>query len=170
MKKKPGALTEEQLDEIREAFSLFDSDASGMIDIRELKAAMRALGFEVKNEELKKMLSDGTIDFALTCVVQAGVESSSCGREGLHLFDADQSGAIEFRELKAAMRSLGFEVKNDREAQEDGLRHVDSNSTIDFAEFLAMMTGKMGEEDPREDTEKQAVRRRQHRQDRRLAY
>ena len=72
--------------------------------------------------------------------------------------------------LQAAMRSLGFEVKNDREAQEDGLRHVDSNSTIDFAEFLAMMTGKMGEEDPREDTEKQAVRRRQHRQDRRLAY
>merc|ERR1711924_574495 len=56
MKKKPGQLTDEQLDEIREAFSLFDADASGMIDIRELKAAMRALGFEVKNEELKKMV------------------------------------------------------------------------------------------------------------------
>merc|ERR1712166_999137 len=69
MKKKPGQLSDEQLDEIREAFSLFDSDASGMIDIRELKAAMRALGFEVKNEELKKMVSDvdndgnGTIEF-----------------------------------------------------------------------------------------------------------
>ena len=50
-----------------------------------------------------------------------GVESSSCGREGLHLFDADQSGAIEFRELKAAMRSLGFEVQ-ERGAQEDALR------------------------------------------------
>ena len=48
--------------------------------------------------------------------------------------------------LQAAMRSLGFEVKNDREAQEDGLRHVDSNSTIDFAEFLAMMC----EKDPRD--------------------
>merc|ERR1712094_118521 len=69
MKKKPGQLSDEQLDEIREAFSLFDSDASGMIDIRELKAAMRALGFEVKNEELKKMVTDidndgnGTIEF-----------------------------------------------------------------------------------------------------------
>ena len=58
MKKKPGQLSDKQLDEIREAFSLFDSDASGMIDIRELKAAMRALGFGVKNEELKKMVSD----------------------------------------------------------------------------------------------------------------
>merc|ERR1711861_122442 len=70
MKKKPGQLSDEQLDEIREAFSLFDSDASGMIDIRGLKAAMRALGFEVKNEELKKMVTDidndgnGTIEFA----------------------------------------------------------------------------------------------------------
>merc|ERR1711974_5014 len=68
-KKKPGQLSEEQLDEIREAFSLFDSDASGAIDVRELRAAMRALGFEVKNEELKKMVSDvdndgnGTIEF-----------------------------------------------------------------------------------------------------------
>merc|ERR1712144_125937 len=69
MKKKTG-LSEEQMDEIREAFSLFDNDASGAIDVRELKAAMRALGFEVKNEELKKMVSDvdndgnGTIEFS----------------------------------------------------------------------------------------------------------
>merc|ERR1711907_492523 len=69
-KKKAGQLSEEQLDEIREAFSLFDSDASGAIDVRELKDAMRALGFEVKNEELKKMVTDidndgnGTIEFA----------------------------------------------------------------------------------------------------------
>jgi len=29
MKKKTGTLSEEQIDEIREAFSLFDNDASG---------------------------------------------------------------------------------------------------------------------------------------------
>merc|ERR1712057_81498 len=68
--KKKGGLSEEQMEEIREAFGLFDADASGMIDVRELKAAMRALGFEVKNEELKKMVADvdndgnGTIEFA----------------------------------------------------------------------------------------------------------
>merc|ERR1712072_94954 len=86
MKKKPGQLSDEQLDEIREAFSLFDSDASGMIDIRELKAAMRALGFEVKNV----------------------------------VTDVDNDG----------------------------------NGTIEFAEFLGMMTAKMGEKDSREDIEK----------------
>merc|ERR1711956_166142 len=55
--KKPG-LSEEQIEEIREAFNLFDTDHSGSIDYRELKAAMRALGFEVKKEELKKMITD----------------------------------------------------------------------------------------------------------------
>ncbi|NXW32069.1 CETN1 protein, partial [Phaetusa simplex] len=62
-------LTEEQKQEIREAFDLFDTDGSGSIDIKELKVAMRALGFEPKKEEIKKMIADidkegsGTIDF-----------------------------------------------------------------------------------------------------------
>merc|ERR1712086_123268 len=94
MKKKPGQLSDEQLDEIREAFGLFDADASGMIDVRELKAAMRALGFEVKNEELKKMVSD---------------------------------------------------VDND------------GNGTIEFSEFLMMMTAKMGEKDTREDIDEEEL-------------
>ena len=42
--------------------------------MRVLKVAMRSLGFEVKNEELKKMLSDvdGTIDFAEPLAMVAG--------------------------------------------------------------------------------------------------
>jgi Ca2+-binding EF-hand superfamily protein len=63
--------------------------------------------------------------------VQAGVESSACGRECLHLFDADQSGDIQFCELKAAMRSLGFEVKNEE------LKKMLPDGTIDFVEPLA---------------------------------
>ena len=36
---RPG-LTEDEIEEIREAFNLFDTDGSGKIDPRELKAAM----------------------------------------------------------------------------------------------------------------------------------
>jgi centrin-1 len=53
-----GNLTEEQLEEMKEAFNLFDTNHSGSIDVRELKAAMRALGFEMRREEVKKLLSD----------------------------------------------------------------------------------------------------------------
>ena len=53
---------EEQKQEITEAFGLFDlffdTDGSGEIDSKELKVAMRALGFEPKKEEIQKMISD----------------------------------------------------------------------------------------------------------------
>jgi centrin-1 len=42
-------LTEDEIEEIREAFNLFDTDGSGKIDPKELRAAMQSLGFENKN-------------------------------------------------------------------------------------------------------------------------
>lgn len=46
------------MEEIKEAFHLFDTDGSGSIDVRELKAAMRALGFQVKKAEIRQMIAD----------------------------------------------------------------------------------------------------------------
>ena len=37
----------QELEEVREAFQLFDTEGKGSIDIKELKAAFRALGFQV---------------------------------------------------------------------------------------------------------------------------
>ena len=46
--KKQKKLTEEQKQEITEAFNLFDTDGSGSIDSKELKVAMRALWFQAQ--------------------------------------------------------------------------------------------------------------------------
>ena len=51
-------LSEKQKKDIKEAFDLFDSDGSGVIDIKELKVALRALGFEPKKDEIKKLISE----------------------------------------------------------------------------------------------------------------
>merc|ERR1711907_142618 len=61
---------------------------------------------------------------------------------------------IDVRELKAAMRALGFEVKNEELKKMVSDVDNDGNGTIEFAEFLEMMTGKIGEKDSREDIEK----------------
>lgn len=65
MSKKPGMnkknlnpLTQEQKEEIKEAFDLFDSDGTGKIDAKELKIVMRALGFEPKKEEIRNIILD----------------------------------------------------------------------------------------------------------------
>jgi Ca2+-binding EF-hand superfamily protein len=44
---------------------LFGDASAGTIDAKELKVAMRALGFEPKKEEIKKMISD--IDKECVC-------------------------------------------------------------------------------------------------------
>lgn len=51
-------LTEEQKQEVKEAFELFDTDKDGAIDYHELKVAMRALGFDLKKAEVLKILRD----------------------------------------------------------------------------------------------------------------
>lgn len=62
-------LSEEQKAEIREAFELFDTDKTGRIGAHELKVAMRALGFDVKKQEVLRLIDDvdrsgaGTIEF-----------------------------------------------------------------------------------------------------------
>ncbi|GLH02220.1 Drosophila melanogaster CG17493 [Gryllus bimaculatus] len=51
-------LTEEMKRDMKEAFELFDTEGKGQIDIKELKVAMRALGFEPKKEEIKRMVAE----------------------------------------------------------------------------------------------------------------
>ena len=49
-------LSEEQREEIGEAFNLFDLDKDGYIDYHELKVAMKALGFDLPKAEILAIL------------------------------------------------------------------------------------------------------------------
>ncbi|KIV99397.1 uncharacterized protein PV09_08940 [Verruconis gallopava] len=49
-------LTEEQREEINEAFQLFDLDRDNHIDYHELKVAMKALGFDLPKAEITSIL------------------------------------------------------------------------------------------------------------------
>ncbi|OAY66029.1 Caltractin [Ananas comosus] len=62
-------ISQQKRQEIKEAFDLFDIDGSGTIDGKELNVAMRALGFEMTEEQINQMIADvdkdgsGAIDF-----------------------------------------------------------------------------------------------------------
>lgn len=51
-------LSEDQREEINEAFALFDLDKDGWIDYHELKVAMKALGFECSKQEITGILRE----------------------------------------------------------------------------------------------------------------
>lgn len=51
-------LLNEQKQEIREAFSLFDMNNDGLLDYHELKVALRALGFELSKREVLDIIHE----------------------------------------------------------------------------------------------------------------
>merc|ERR1711998_591521 len=118
---KKSNMSEEQLQEIREAFDLFDTDGSGTIDARELKVAMRALGFQVKKSEVRKMISD-TIDFEEFLQMMTAKMSEKDSNEDIikvfNLFDQDKKGKIFFADLKRVIELVGENI-SDAEIEDD---------------------------------------------------
>jgi Ca2+-binding protein (EF-Hand superfamily) len=142
-------LTEEQKQEIREAFDLFDSDGSGTIDAKELKVAMRALGFEPKKEEIRKMIADidksgdGQINFeeflAMMTVKMGQRDSREEMIKAFRLFDDDETGRISFQNLKRVANDLG-ENLTDEELQEM-IDEADREGTgeVSLEDFMRIM-------------------------------
>merc|ERR1712232_714694 len=123
----PKKLTEEQIGQIAQAFQLFDTDGSGTIETQELKIAMRALGFEPKQEEIDKMVRDvdddgsGSVDYpefldmmAHKLLNRDPVEEIN---KAFKLFDDDNTGKVTFKNLKRVAKELG-ERLTDEELQE----------------------------------------------------
>ena len=147
--KKRSELTEEQKQEIKEAFDLFDTDGSGTIDAKELKVAMRALGFEPKKEEIRKMIADvdkdgsGVIDYTEFLDMMTTKMAERDPREEMikafRLFDDDESGKISFKNLKRVAKELG-ENMTDEEIQEMiDEADRDGDGEISEEEFMRIM-------------------------------
>ena len=146
---RPG-LSEEEIEEIREAFNLFDTDGSGTIDPKELKAAMQSLGFEAKNQTIYQMIgdidkdNDGSIDFEEFLDMMTAKMSDKDTREDIqkvfNLFDDDQTGRITLRNLKRVAKELG-ETMSDAELMEMIERaDTDQDGEISPDEFYGIMT------------------------------
>jgi centrin-1 len=142
-------LTEEQKQEIREAFDQFDTDGSGSIDAQELKMAMRALGFELSREEIREMIqkvvgSNATIlDFQqfFEMMGQKILERDPLKEilKAFELFDKDHNGMISLRDLKSATIELGENLTDDelREMIREADRDLDGE--VGKHEFIAVM-------------------------------
>ena len=122
---------------------------AGTIDAKELKVAMRALGFEPKKEEIKKMISDidkdgnGTIDYQEFLEMMTTKMSEKDSKEEIlkafRLFDDDEKGKISFRNLKRVAKELGENMTDEElhEMIEEADR--DGDGEINEEEFLRIM-------------------------------
>ena len=134
----------------QEAFSLFDTDHSGTIDYRELKVAMRALGFAVKKDEVDAIMREydrddsGSIEYPEFREIMMERMGDRNPQDELakafKIFDDDGSGVITVRNLRRIAKELGEDV-NDEElfAMIDEFDQ-NGDGVIDEKEFLAIMS------------------------------
>ncbi|KAJ6304360.1 hypothetical protein OIU77_018096 [Salix suchowensis] len=116
-------LTDDQISEFKEAFSLFDKDGDGCITTKELGTVMRSLGQNPTEAELQDMINEVDAD-------------------GNECFDKDQNGFISAAELRHVMTNLGEKLTDEEVDEMIREADVDGDGQINYEEFVKVMMAK----------------------------
>lgn len=141
-------MSEEHRSEIRDAFTSVSKDGQS-VEIPELKLAMRALGFEPKKEEIRKIMSvmdkgnTGKLTFDQFLVVMGRKYEEKGTREEImkafSLFDADNTGRITFENLKQVANELGEPIDDQELREMISEADRDGDGGVDREEFFRIM-------------------------------
>ncbi|KAA8550055.1 hypothetical protein F0562_001739 [Nyssa sinensis] len=142
-------LTDDQISEFKEAFSLFDKDGDGCITTKELGTVMRSLGQNPTEAELQDMINEvdadgnGTIDFPeflnLMARKMKDTDSEEELKEAFRVFDKDQNGFISAAELRHVMTNLGEKLTDEEVDEMIREADVDGDGQINYEEFVKVM-------------------------------
>lgn len=145
-------LSEQQIAEFKEAFSLFDKDGDGKITTKELGTVMRSLGQNPSESELTDMInevdvdSDGSIDFPefLTMMARKMKDTDSEAEiaEAFKVFDRNGDGKISAAELRHVLTSIGEKLSDADVDQMIREADVNNDGEIDIQEFTQLLSTK----------------------------
>ncbi|GAA5859983.1 hypothetical protein JCM8547_003044 [Rhodosporidiobolus lusitaniae] len=150
----PSQLSQDQQQEIREAFELFDLDKDLKLDYHEFKVALRALGFDLKKQEVLKLMRDRNHDEGISGATSIGLEGFLAVSEQLvlardpldeirrafKLFDEENTGKISFRNLKKVARELGENLTDEELSAMIEEFDLDMDGEISESEFIKIMS------------------------------
>lgn len=144
--------TDEEVQEYKEAFQLFDKDGGGTISTKELKQVFEALGQNPSDEDIHSMISEvdqdgsGEIDFDEFLTLMAAKQSNMTMEDELrgafNVFDQDGSGYISSQELKQVLDNLGEKLTEEEVDEMMKEADLDSDGQVSFEEFVKMMANK----------------------------
>jgi len=143
-------LTSSQLENLKEAFALFDKDGDGSITSKELGEVMKNLGQTPTEDDLKDLVNevdgdgDGTIDFEEFVIMMSKTinieESGEEFREVFDLFDKNGDGKISAQELGEVMKTLGEDLSEEEVNNMIREGDINGDGEIDYEEFKLMMS------------------------------
>ncbi|CAL5441382.1 unnamed protein product [Camellia sinensis] len=141
-------LSVEEIEVIRDMFTLMDTDNDGKVTYEELRDGLRKVGSKLAEPETKLLMDvadvdgNGILDYgefvAVTIHLQK-MENDAHFREAFMFFDKDGSGYIELDELREALADESGET--DADVLNEIMREVDTDKDgqISYDEFVAMM-------------------------------
>ena len=147
--KGKGELTDDQRQEIEEAFHLLDADGDGTISTHDIKIALRAIGFEPTKKEILHMIDDADAAASGSISLAAFMRMMTKKREDLdpdeeikrafRLFCEDGKDGIRAEDIKRVALELGETLTDDelKDIVEEADR--DNDGMISFDEFVYVM-------------------------------
>ena len=139
-------LTQEQIDDFRGVFEMFDVDNDKNISVKELSTIMRQLGQNPTDEEVAKMMEDadddnsGEIDFFEFCNLMAKrikqTEQDEELIEVFNLFDKNGDKSISASDLREVFVELGHEISEEDCRLLVRLHDTDGDGRLNFEEFV----------------------------------
>lgn len=148
----PAKLTDQELDCLKEAFSLFDADHDGEITVGELSRVMRNHGLNPTDEELSDMIrnvdknSNGAIDFNefIEMMLRRDSRIEEDVAHAFRVFDRDGDGLISAEELRLTMNNLGEPLTDQEVRAMIDEADLDGDGLINFQEFSHLMQAQAG--------------------------
>jgi len=145
-------ITAQDIDCLKEAFALFDSDRDGEITVEELGKVMRTHGFHPTDEELCDMIrnvdtnANGAIDFNefIEMMVKRDSRIEDDVAHAFKVFDRDGDGLISEEELRLTMNNLGEPLTEAEVKSMIAEADLDGDGKINFQEFSRLMANSGG--------------------------
>lgn len=153
-KKKKSALPTfdlslEQKIDIKKAFDLFDTECTGFIEVKELRVAIRALGFEPTKDDIRNMMEEidkdksGRIAFndflILMRLKMAEKDTKQELMKAFSFFDDDHTGHISFNNLKRVAQELGEKLTDEELQEMIDEADLDNDGEVSREEFLTAL-------------------------------
>ena len=143
-------LSEEQIADFKEAFSLFDKDGDGIIKISELALLIRSLNQNPTNAEIKEMITEidpeqtGILDFPEFISLMArrikDVNPEEELREAFQVLDREKSGFVSSHEVKHLVSKWGEPFSEEEAEQMIKEAEPDADGQIRYEDFIKLLT------------------------------
>ena len=144
-------LSQQQLEELKEAFIIFDKDNDKKINMKELATVMRSIGFSPTQADLQNIAQESgathgnkLFDFNETQSIISRrappPEKEDTIRDCFRIFDKDGNGYVSASELRHVLTNLGERLSD--EEVDEMIREADitGDGQVNYDEFVKILT------------------------------